>query len=117
MDQASGEGGPRVSEQEQRPPEEIREDIEQTRDELGDTAAALAAKADVKARAKSKVEQIKGSARQKKEDLTSKAKETTPDSVGSGASQVASMARENPVPLALGGAFAAGVVVGWILSR
>jgi hypothetical protein len=38
---------------------ELREDIEQTRQQLGQTAEALAAKADVKARAKQKVSQVK----------------------------------------------------------
>ena len=40
---------------EQRSPEEIREEIEQTREELGDTAAAVVQKADVKKQAKAKV--------------------------------------------------------------
>ena len=44
---------------EQRTPEEIRADIEHTREELGETAAALAEKADVKARAHDKVEETK----------------------------------------------------------
>lgn len=46
---------------EARTPEEIRADIEHTREELGDTAAALASKADVKARAHEKVEETKAS--------------------------------------------------------
>jgi hypothetical protein len=39
--------------------DELRHDIEQTREELGDTAAALGAKADVKGRAKERVNEIK----------------------------------------------------------
>jgi hypothetical protein len=39
--------------------EDLRRDIEQTREELGDTAAALGAKADVKSRAKERVNEIK----------------------------------------------------------
>jgi hypothetical protein len=42
-------------------PEEIREEIEATRRELGDTVEALAAKADVKAIAHEKVESAKAS--------------------------------------------------------
>jgi hypothetical protein len=42
-----------------RTPEEIRADIEHTREELADTAAALAQRADVKARAHEKVEETK----------------------------------------------------------
>jgi hypothetical protein len=39
--------------------DELRHDIEQTREELGDTAAALGAKADVKGRAKERVNEIR----------------------------------------------------------
>jgi hypothetical protein len=42
-------------------PEQIREEIEETRRELGDTVEALAAKADVKALANEKVERAKAS--------------------------------------------------------
>jgi anti-sigma-K factor RskA len=38
---------------------ELRQDIERTRQQLGETAGALAAKADVKARAKQKARQVK----------------------------------------------------------
>ena len=37
----------------------LRTEIEETREELGDTAAALAAKTDVKARARNRAEEIK----------------------------------------------------------
>ena len=39
--------------------EDLRRDIEQTREALGDTAAALGAKADVKGRAKERASEIK----------------------------------------------------------
>jgi len=39
--------------------EELRREIEQTREERGDTAAALGAKADVKGRAKERANEIK----------------------------------------------------------
>jgi hypothetical protein len=42
-----------------RDPEQIREEIEETRRELGDTVEALAAKADVKALAREKAERAK----------------------------------------------------------
>jgi hypothetical protein len=38
---------------------QLRDDIERTRQQLGETAEALAAKADVKARAKQKANQVK----------------------------------------------------------
>ena len=44
-------------------PEELRHEIEQTREELGDTVEALAYKADVKAQAKDRVSSAKEAAR------------------------------------------------------
>jgi hypothetical protein len=107
----------RSTEQEQRSPEEIQEDIEQTREGLGDTAAELAAKADVKAQAKAKADSAKESAKRKKDELFGNAKATAPDSVGSGAQSVASTAQQNPLPFAVGAAFLVGIVVGRIRRR
>ncbi len=117
MDEAARTGGTPVNEQEPRTPEEIREDIEETREGLGDTAEALAQKADVKGQAKAKFENVKQQARDKTQEFTSKAKDAAPESTGAGAEQVTSMAKENPVPLAVGGAFIAGLVIGWIVRR
>ena len=82
----------------QKDPEEIQAEIDETREELGDTAEALAGKADIKGQAKAKVDETKQNAQQKAEELASKA-------------------QENPVPAAIAGAFVAGVLVGRILSR
>ena len=117
-----------ASDKEQRSPEEIRRDIERTREELGDTAAAVAAKADVKKQAKAKVGGIKeqaaakaDSAKQKasvkKDELAGKAKEAAPESTGAGVQQAQQLAQENPVPLAIAGAFIAGFALGKLLSR
>ena len=46
-----------------RDPEQIREEIEETRRELGDTVEALAAKADVKAHVDRRVQSTKASVR------------------------------------------------------
>ena len=101
----------------QRNPEELRDEIDETREQLGGTVEALAGKADVKGQAKAKVDSARHSAQQKAEEIARKAKEATPDSAGAGAQQVAGAAQENPVPIAIAGAFVAGVLVGWILSR
>jgi nucleotide-binding universal stress UspA family protein len=93
-------------------PEQLREEIEETRRELGDTVEALAAKADVKARVREKVETTKESAAAKKDELLGKARESSPDSVAAGASQATQKAKENPVPVAAIGAFVAGFIVG-----
>jgi cobalamin biosynthesis Mg chelatase CobN len=59
----------------------LREDIRQTRAELGETVQALAAKADVKARAKDSVEQtkakVKAQAAEATERVADKVKEAT----------------------------------------
>ena len=51
MDQDTRTAGPPLDEQ-PRSPEQIQADIEQTREQVGDTVEALAAKTDVKARAR-----------------------------------------------------------------
>lgn len=100
-----------------RDPEEIREDIEQTREELGDTVAAMAEKTDVKQQTRAKAEELKGQAGAKARELSDKAKEVAPASAGDGVRQAQQLAQENPMPLALAGAFLAGVVLGSLLSR
>ena len=64
--EANGSKGP-GDEQEsaERTPEEIKADIEETREDLADTVASLAEKADVKAQAKKKVDEAKAGARER----------------------------------------------------
>jgi len=76
-------------------PEEIRAEIERARRDLGDTAAALAHKADVKARAQEKVAGVKESISQ------------VPS---------ANTVKNHPLPIAAIGAFAAGFVLGRLSS-
>ena len=102
---------------EQKSPEELRQEIEQTREELGDTVEALAEKTDVKAQAKDRIAAVKDTVQQKKDEFVSKAKEVKPDSASAGAQQVASTVQQKPVPFAAGGAFAAGLLIGWLLGR
>jgi ElaB/YqjD/DUF883 family membrane-anchored ribosome-binding protein len=123
MDQATRKGRPAMSAAgdetvgEQKSPEEIRREIAQTREELGDTVGALAEKTDVKAHARDRISAIKDTAQEKKDEFVFKAKHATPDSAGAGAQQVASRIQQKPVPFTAGGAFAAGLVVGWLLGR
>jgi hypothetical protein len=98
-------------------PEEIRDDIEQTRDELGETVAALAEKTDVKQQAQTKAEELKGQATEKVRELGDKAKEIAPESAGEGVQQAQRIAQENPMPLALAGTFLAGFLLGRLFSR
>jgi hypothetical protein len=111
-------GTPRASvEADDKDPEQIREEIEATRRELGDTVEALAAKADVKARVHERIEATKESVAQKKDDLMGKAREASPDAVSSGASQATRKAKENPLPVAAIGAFVGGFVLGRLTKR
>src|SRR5947208_3184331 len=98
-------------------PEEIRRDIEATREELGDTVAALAAKADVKAQARQKIDDTKATVTGKKDELVGKAKQASPETASSAATSVSTKARQNPVPTVAAGAFAFGFVAGWLLRR
>ena len=93
-------------------PETIREEIDATRQQLGDTIEALAEKTDLRAQAKHKLEKTKAYVSEKKEDLLGKATRGSPKSVVSAANQAAQKARENPVPLAAISAFALGWAVG-----
>ena len=90
----------------QRTPDEIRSDIEQTREELADTAAALAHKADVKGRAKERVQEIKGTVREK-----------APDSAGGAAHSVTTTVKQNPLPTAAITAAVLGVAIGYLLAK
>jgi chromosome segregation ATPase len=98
-------------------PEEIQREIERTRGELGDTVEALAQKADVKAQAKQKIEDTKSSVSEKKDHLMGKARETSPDAAVAAATQASQSARQNPVPLAMAGMFAAGFLAGRAFRR
>ena len=96
-----------------RDPDQIQEQIEQTRAELGDTVEALAQKADVKAQAKRKVQETKDSVA----DRIGSAKDASPDAAVSAVSGVSRKAQSNPLPLAALGAFAAGFLAGRLSKR
>jgi ElaB/YqjD/DUF883 family membrane-anchored ribosome-binding protein len=117
-----------VPESEPQSAEELRAEIEQTQEELGDTVEALARKTDVKAQASARIDAAKESisetvhgARETvahtADDVVSKVREATPQSAGAGAHQVTATVQERPVPFTAVGAFAAGVLVGWLLGR
>ena len=89
-------------------PQELAEEIERTRAQLGDTVEALTAKADVKAQAQAKVSQLstrlKGKADQARQQASQQAK------------QVGNQVKQNPVPLAVSASAAVLVVLfimGW----
>jgi ElaB/YqjD/DUF883 family membrane-anchored ribosome-binding protein len=103
---------------------QLRGEIEDVREDLGETAAALAAKTDVKARAREKADELKRSATSRKDELLSKAPGragTTPSSASTGGSaavtQMKRKARENPVPTAALGALIGGFLLGRLTRR
>lgn len=98
---------------EEKSPAEIRAEIDDTREELGDTVEALAEKTDVKAQTKAKVEDAKAQAKAKAEEVKAQVKEAAPESPQEGVRQAQALARQNPKPLAI----AAGVVVLFLLWR
>jgi hypothetical protein len=108
-------------------PDEIRQDIDQTRAEMSETVEAVGYKADVPSRAKEAVSDKVENVKSKVSDTASRAKEAvvgtasragdaTPSTgeVKQQARQVAGMARQNPLGLAIGAAaigFLAGLAV------
>jgi gas vesicle protein len=87
----------------------IRNDIEQTRDEMSETVDALGHKADVKTRTKEAL----GS---RKDALVSKVSGGTPDGdeVKQGAKRAVGVAQENPLGLAIG-SLAVGFLAGMLI--
>jgi ElaB/YqjD/DUF883 family membrane-anchored ribosome-binding protein len=98
-------------------PAALRAEIERTRQDLGDTVAALAEKTDVKARAKEKVSEVRHNVTEKKTELVGRARESSPDGANSAAVQVRAKAQENPIPTAALAAFVGGFLFGRITKR
>jgi hypothetical protein len=94
----------------------IREEIEQTRTEMGDTVDALAHKTDVKSRVKESFVDKKERLRTQMAGTSSRLGDATPDGqqVKEGAQHAVGVAEENPIGLALGG-LAAGFVAGMLI--
>jgi ElaB/YqjD/DUF883 family membrane-anchored ribosome-binding protein len=130
MGEDPGEVGPqRVGEERDKTPERLRAEIEADRAELGDTVEALAAKTDVKTRARDKADELKRTAVDKKDELLSKAKRSNADDggstgnaagssgVGSALEQLKGTAQQNPVQTAAIGGFVGGLLLGRVLAR
>jgi ElaB/YqjD/DUF883 family membrane-anchored ribosome-binding protein len=121
MGEEQGQVGTSV-ENEQKSPEELRHEIEATRRDLGDTAAALAEKTDIRARAKEKLDDVKRTIADKRQSLAQsggggEGTAGPAPAAGQAARQAKAKARENPVASAAVGAFAVGFVLGRITSN
>ena len=124
MDQDKSAAGPELTDDSERTPQQVREEIEETRAELGDTVAALAEKTDVKAQAKQavdatketvtgRVSEIKQNVTDKKDDFVSSAQEATPESASDAGQRVQAFIAENAVVVAA----VSGFAFGWLVSR
>ena len=120
MGQDQGQGRSQLTD-DQKSPEQLRAEIEEVRTDLGDTAAALAAKTDIKARAREKAAELKRSAAAKKNDVLSKAGRSPSANAGAGGpstlTRVKVKARQNPVPVAAAGALIGGFALGRLTRR
>lgn len=97
-------------------PGEIRKEIEETREEMGETVDALGYKADVPSRAKESIADKRDRLKERITGGTSKVGDATPDAeqVKQGAQRAVGVAQENPLGLAAG-AVAVGFVAGMLV--
>jgi hypothetical protein len=116
---AAGAAGP-----EEKSPDQIREEIGDTREELGDTVAAVAAKTDVRKQAQAKVDDVKAQASAKAGETKARAKElgdkamaAAPESPAEGVQQARALVKQNPKPFAIAGALIAALILWRLLRR
>ena len=111
-----------------RTPEQVRAEIEQTREQLGDTAEALAAKTDVKGQAKRAVDNAKTTvadtvtgarqaASEKKDGFISGAQLATPQSAGDAGQRASVLVRKNRAVVIPVVALVLGILIGRRRSR
>ena len=81
-------------------PEALRAERDATREQMGDTVEALAAKTDVKARAEDRVGGIKQDARAKADQIKEKVTSVTPESARQSGGELVAKAKANPLPIA-----------------
>ncbi len=123
MGESQGPAGETVGTERDRTPEQVREEIEHTRIEMGETVAQLAAKTDVKAQAHravdnakatvtGKAREVRSSAGAKKDELTTTAQAAMPPSAEAARRQMIGRARQHRLALVAVSALAAGIVIG-----
>ena len=97
-------------------PQAIRDEIEATREQMGDTIEAIGYKTDVKSRAKESVTDKTDAIKDKVGGVMGRASDATPDSgeMKDGAKRAVGVAQENPLGLVIGAA-AVGFVAGMLI--
>lgn len=124
-DPATTAGGPPADTE--KSPEQLRSEIAETREDLGETVEQLAAKADVKARGQEAVDDAKGRARDEVEDRKDRVRQAaqrvqataqqkreegvSADDVRAAAQTGVEKAKANPVPAVAAGVGAALLVI------
>jgi ribosome-binding protein aMBF1 (putative translation factor) len=123
MGEGQGSAGEKVDTERELTPEQVHEEIERTRAELGDTVAELAAKTDVKAQAHravdnakatvtGKAREVKSSAEAKKIELTAAAREATPPSAEVARRRLITQAQRHRLALVALLALGTGLLIG-----
>jgi ElaB/YqjD/DUF883 family membrane-anchored ribosome-binding protein len=95
-------------------PDEVRLEIERTREQLGETVEQLAAKADVKKQAQDKAAELRAQMQARASQLKDKAgtaAQQAQRAAGRGVSQI----QQRPVPLAAAAAAASLLVLGYVI--
>ena len=97
-------------------PSEIRQEIEQTRAQMGDTVEAIGYKTDVKTRAKENVQGKVDGVRERITGVTGSVSDATPSGgdVKQGAKRAVTVAESNPIGLGIA-ALAGGFLLGMLL--
>jgi ElaB/YqjD/DUF883 family membrane-anchored ribosome-binding protein len=101
----------------QRTPEQLRAEIEVTRQQLGDTVEALAARTDFKTRTKERFAALRSDASARTNELVARTREATPESAEAKGQQLTATVKANPIPFAAAGALAAGLLIGVLIGR
>ncbi|MFZ1993148.1 MAG: DUF3618 domain-containing protein [Solirubrobacteraceae bacterium] len=123
MGESQGPAGEKVDTEDPRTPEQVREEIERTRAELGETVAQLAAKTDVKAQAHRAVDtakttvankagQVKDTVSTKTDAIAESARGAMPPSADVARQQLVSRAQDHRLALIAVVAFGAGLLIG-----
>ncbi|HEX3975241.1 MAG TPA: DUF3618 domain-containing protein [Solirubrobacteraceae bacterium] len=123
MGESQGPAGETVGTERDRTPEQVREEIERTRIEMGETVAQLAAKADIKGQAHQAVDNAKAtvsekahdvttSAAAKKAEISAAARGAMPPSADAARRQMVTRVQEHRVAVIAVVAFGAGMLIG-----
>lgn len=115
MGEEPGTGGSTVTAAQA--PEQLRRAIDETREELGETVEALAAKTNFKARARRRLRDTRDSAAHKQGQLLGKAHNALPKGAADAGSQLRRQIRANPLPAMAIVAFLVGLLIGRTMKR